>query len=53
MHEPTFLILTALTAEPLHGYGVIQSVAALSAGEVKLRPGTLHGALDRPALGGI
>lgn len=47
MQEPTFLILTALAAQPLHGYGVIQRVEALSAGEVKLRPGTLYGALDR------
>jgi DNA-binding PadR family transcriptional regulator len=49
MQEPTFLILTALAAEPLHGYGVIQSVTALSGGEVKLRAGTLYGALDRLA----
>jgi DNA-binding PadR family transcriptional regulator len=47
MQEPTFLILTALAAQPLHGYGVIQSVTTLSAGEVTLRPGTLYGALDR------
>ncbi|GAA0575830.1 hypothetical protein GCM10010172_70700 [Paractinoplanes ferrugineus] len=47
MQEPTFLILTALAGEPLHGYGVIQSVASLSAGDVKLRAGTLYGALDR------
>jgi DNA-binding PadR family transcriptional regulator len=47
MQEPTFLILTALAAQPLHGYGIIQSVAALSDNEVKLRPGTLYGALDR------
>jgi len=47
VQEPTFLILTALAARPLHGYGIVQSVAALSDGEVKLRPGTLYGALDR------
>lgn len=47
MQEPTFLILTALAAQPLHGYAVIQSVMQLSGGEVKLRPGTLYGALDR------
>jgi DNA-binding PadR family transcriptional regulator len=47
MQEPTFLILTALAARPLHGYGVIQSVAELSGGDVKLRAGTLYGALDR------
>ena len=47
MQEPTFLILTALAAQPLHGYGIIQAVAGLSDGEVKLRAGTLYGALDR------
>jgi DNA-binding PadR family transcriptional regulator len=47
MQEPTFLILTALAAQPLHGYGIVQSVAELSGGEVMLRPGTLYGALDR------
>lgn len=47
MQEPTTLILTALAGESLHGYGVIQRVAALSDGRVRLRPGTLYGALDR------
>jgi DNA-binding PadR family transcriptional regulator len=53
MQEPTFLILTALAAQPLHGYGIIQSVATLSGDEVKLRPGTLYGALDRLADQGL
>jgi DNA-binding PadR family transcriptional regulator len=53
MQEPTFLILTALAAQPLHGYGIIRSVAALSEGDVKLRPGTLYGALDRLADQGL
>jgi DNA-binding PadR family transcriptional regulator len=47
VHEPTFLILTALAAEPAHGYGVIRAVETLSHGDVVLRPGTLYGALDR------
>ncbi|MEU4237491.1 PadR family transcriptional regulator [Actinoplanes sp. NPDC026619] len=47
MQEPTFLILTALAAEPAHGYGVLRAVEELSQGEVVLRPGTLYGALDR------
>ncbi|UQU63818.1 PadR family transcriptional regulator [Couchioplanes caeruleus] len=47
MQAPTFFILTALAAQPLHGYGIVQSVARLSDGEVNLRPGTLYGALDR------
>ncbi|MEV0454218.1 PadR family transcriptional regulator [Catellatospora methionotrophica] len=47
LQEPTFLILSALAAGPMHGYGVIQEVEALSGGRVSLRPGTLYGALDR------
>jgi DNA-binding PadR family transcriptional regulator len=47
VQEPTFLILTALAAEPTHGYGVIRAVETLSHGDVVLRPGTLYGALDR------
>jgi DNA-binding PadR family transcriptional regulator len=53
MQEPTFLILSALAAQPLHGYGIIQSVEALSDGQVKLRPGTLYGALSRLAEQGL
>ncbi|WP_249998271.1 PadR family transcriptional regulator [Actinoplanes sp. M2I2] len=53
MQEATFLILTALAAQPRHGYGIIQSVEALSDGDVKLRPGTLYGALDRLAGQGL
>ncbi len=53
MQEPTFLILTALAGASMHGYGVIQEVSALSDGRVKLRPGTLYGALDRLAEQGL
>jgi DNA-binding PadR family transcriptional regulator len=53
MQEPTFLILTALAAEPRHGYGVIRAVEELSDGDVVLRPGTLYGALDRLAEQGL
>ena len=41
--ESTAYILLAL-AEPLHGYGVMQKVEAISAGTVKIGPGTLYGA---------
>ncbi|GAA0238327.1 PadR family transcriptional regulator [Cryptosporangium japonicum] len=47
LREPTFLILTALAREPLHGYGLITEVSDLSDGRITLRPGTLYGALDR------
>lgn len=41
--ESTAYILLAL-AEPLHGYGVMQKVESMSAGTVKIGPGTLYGA---------
>jgi|SRR5690349_8233513 len=47
MQVPTFLILAALAEQPRHGYGIVQVVAGISAGEVNLRPGTLYGALER------
>jgi DNA-binding PadR family transcriptional regulator len=53
LQEPTFLILAALAAEPAHGYGITQAVATLSGGRVRLRPGTLYGALDRLAEQGL
>ncbi|ROT32156.1 PadR family transcriptional regulator [Micromonospora sp. HM5-17] len=53
MREPTFLILAALADQPRHGYGIIQEVAALSAGRVTLLPGTLYTALDRLAAQGL
>ena len=42
--EATAYTMIAL-ADPLHGYGVMQKVEALSQGTVKLGPGTLYGAL--------
>lgn len=47
MRQPTFLILSALAGEPLHGYGVIKEVGSLSDGRVTLAAGTLYAALDR------
>ena len=43
--EATAYILLALS-EPLHGYGVMQKVEAMSNGEVKIGPGTLYGAFS-------
>lgn len=43
--ESTAYILLALV-EPLHGYGVMQKVDAMSEGTVKLGPGTLYGAFS-------
>ena len=47
MREVTFVILTALVAEPRHGYAIISDALELSAGAVQLQPGTLYAALDR------
>lgn len=47
MREPTFLVLTALAEEPRHGYAVIEDVAVMTGGRVRLRAGTLYAALDR------
>jgi PadR family transcriptional regulator, regulatory protein PadR len=47
LREPTFFILAALAPGPLHGYGVIKAVEEMSGGRVRLRAGTLYGALER------
>lgn len=47
LQEPTFLILTALLGEPLHGYALLAEVESVSGGRVRLRVGTLYAALDR------
>jgi PadR family transcriptional regulator PadR len=53
VHEPTFLILTALVDQPRHGYGVLREVETLSGGRVRLRASTLYDALDRLADDGL
>jgi DNA-binding PadR family transcriptional regulator len=45
--EHEYLILASMLAEPLHGYGIILQVRALSDGVTSLSPGTLYKALDR------
>lgn len=47
MREPTYYMMTALLDGPLHGYGIIKRVEALSDGRIRLAAGTLYGALDR------
>ncbi|MCP2307080.1 PadR family transcriptional regulator [Kitasatospora paracochleata] len=47
MQEPTLLLLTALADAPRHGYALILEIAAISGGRVRMRTGTLYGALDR------
>jgi PadR family transcriptional regulator, regulatory protein PadR len=53
MREPTFLLLSALADGRQHGYSLLQGVATLSRGRVRLRPGSLYGALDRLAREGL
>jgi PadR family transcriptional regulator, regulatory protein PadR len=53
MREPTFLLLSALAAGRQHGYSLLQAVTTLSRGRVRLRPGSLYGALDRLAREGL
>ena len=43
--EAVYYILLSLL-RPLHGYGIMQKVQALSSGRVKLAAGTLYGALS-------
>ena len=51
--EQVFLILLALADQPLHGYGIVQEVAALTGGSTQLKVGTLYGALDRLSAEGL
>lgn len=47
LREPTFFILAALAPAPMHGYGIIKAVEEMSGGRLRLRAGTLYGALER------
>jgi DNA-binding PadR family transcriptional regulator len=53
MQEATFLILTSLAERSQHGYGIINDVADISGGRVRLRAGTLYTALDRLRMDGL
>ena len=47
LRQPTLLLLTALASGPRHGYALIEAVAELSGGRVRLKPGSLYATLDR------
>jgi PadR family transcriptional regulator, regulatory protein PadR len=47
MREPTYFVLAALLAGPLHGYAIIKRAEEMSDGRVRLATGTLYTALDR------
>jgi DNA-binding PadR family transcriptional regulator len=53
IREPTLYVLSALAAGPLHGYAIIKAVEELSEGRLKLRAGTLYGALARLQVDGF
>lgn len=53
LNESAFLVLTALVAEPRHGYAVIEEVRRLSDGQVRLATGSLYAVLDKLRAGGL
>lgn len=53
LQEPTLLLLTALADAPRHGYAIMQEVLAISDGRIRLRTGTLYGALERLSQQGL
>ena len=46
MTETGFYILLCLREES-HGYGIVQKVEEMTAGELKLSPGTMYGSLSK------
>jgi DNA-binding PadR family transcriptional regulator len=42
-----FHILIALAERDLHGYAIMQDVAARTSGKLRLSPGTLYGSIKR------
>ncbi|SDS42865.1 PadR family transcriptional regulator [Microterricola viridarii] len=53
MREPTLFILASLAGGQKHGYAMINDVAALSDGRVRLKVATLYAALDRLGTQGL
>ena len=45
MTETAFYILLCLQ-KPNHGYGIVQMVEKMTAGEIRLAPGTMYGSLS-------
>lgn len=42
-----FHTLLALANGPMHGYGIMKEVEALTAGQIQMGPGTLYGTIKR------
>jgi len=51
--ERAFFVLTVLAGGPRHGYGLVDEVAELSRGRLRLTIGSLYGVLDRVAAEGL
>ena len=47
LKQVDFLVLAVLQGEPLHGYGIVQALEALTDGRVRLRPGDVYRVLYR------
>ena len=52
MTETGFYILLCLRKES-HGYGIVQKVEEMTAGELKLSPGTMYGSLSKMEKDGL
>lgn len=52
MTETAYYILLVLK-EPLHGYGIIQSVEQLTEGRIRMGAGTIYGTLSKLEKDGI
>lgn len=52
MTETGFYILFCLQ-KPNHGYGIVQMVDKLTAGEIRLAPGTMYGSLSKMEKDGL
>lgn len=48
-----FHILLALADSPMHGYGIMKTVAHITGGKVTMGPGTLYGTLKRLLQAGL
>ena len=52
MTETGFYILLCLK-EPNHGYGIVQKVKEMTAGDIILSPGTMYGSLSQMVRDGL
>ena len=52
MTETGFYILLCLRKE-MHGYSIVQTVAEMTGGEVRLSPGTMYGSLSKMEKDGL